>query len=80
MTIQAKLQAACDKIASFSERHAIDCVIDSARINADDSLTEGAITLDGYDNCFLDSLICLLSSRDVTPEVVAWFAAHGVVA
>jgi len=80
MTIQKKLQDACDAIVSFSERNEIDNVIDSARINADDSLVENAITQDGYDNCFVESLIMHLSSRDATPKVVAWFAQHGVVA
>lgn len=80
MTIQKKLQDACDAIALFSERMMIDSAIDSARINAEDSLAEGAITQDGYDNCFVESLVGFLSSRDAHPAVVAWFASHGVVA
>ena len=80
MTIQKKLQDACDAIVLFSERMMIDNVIDSARINADDSLVENAITAEGYDACFLESLIMHLSSRDANQEVVAWFAKHGVVA
>lgn len=80
MTTQKTLQSACDKIKSRDLREDVDMAIDSARINADDSLVEGAITADGYDTCFVDSLICHLSSRDANKTVVAWFAKHGVIA
>ena len=80
MTNQKELQAACDTLPTFKERHEIDAAIDNARINADDTLAEGAITQDGYEACFMESLIVFLGSRDASPKVVAWFAAHGVSA
>lgn len=78
MTTKKELQTACDKIKSRSLREAVDLLIDSARINAEDSLIEGAITMDGYEACFIDSLVCHLSSREASPKAVAWFAKHGV--
>lgn len=78
MTKQETLQAACDAIVAYPERLAIDALIDAARINADDALTEGTITLAGYEACFLESLLVLLSSRDACPAIVAWFADNGI--
>ena len=55
----------------------VDDVLDRARINADDSMSEGHSPSD-WDRIALESVACALSERDTPAKVAAWFAGRGV--
>lgn len=78
MVTARSLNAAADKIKKATLRHAVWHALGSAETNANDTLAEGAIAADEWETCFKDSLEVFLTSREATPEVIAWFDKRGV--
>jgi hypothetical protein len=72
------LLAACDKIKSRDNRLAVDNIIDSARINANDTIRDERLPLSDWDSMFTSTLASILSDGGHNRHVVAFFTTCGI--
>ena len=72
------LLTACDKIKSRDNRNAVDNIIDSARINANDTIRDERLPLSDWDNMFTSTLASILSDGGHNRHVVAFFTTRGI--
>jgi hypothetical protein len=72
------LLADCKKITSQKNRYLVDYVIDSARINADDTILEGNATESDWERLFIGTIGSQLSTGEYNRHVVGFFIKRGV--
>jgi len=73
-----KLIADCSNIESRSNRLAVDEIIDSARINANDTVRDEKLDLAEWDRLFTATLAGILSEGGRNHHVVAFFTKRGI--
>ena len=73
-----KLLDDCKKIASRENRDAVDYIIDSARINAEDTILEGNATESDWDRMFIGTIGSQLSTGEYNRHVLGFFTKRGV--
>lgn len=66
------------KIKSRDNRLAVDAIIDSARINANDTVRDEHLPLSDWDNMFTNTLASILSDGGHNRHVVAFFTTRGI--
>lgn len=72
------LLADCRKIESRINRDAVDEIIDSARINANDTVRDEKLSLNDWDSMFTATLASILSEGGRNHHVVAFFTKRGI--
>lgn len=72
------LNADASKIKSRDNRNAVDAIIDSARINANDTVRDEHLPLSDWDNMFTNTLASILSDAGHNRHVVAFFTTRGI--
>lgn len=72
------LNADAAKIKSRDNRLAVDTIIDSARINANDTVRDEHMPLSAWDGMFTATLGSILSDGGHNRHVVAFFTARGI--
>lgn len=72
------LNADASKIKSRDNRNAVDAIIDSARINANDTVRDERLPLSAWDNMFTNTLASILSDAGHNRHVVAFFTTRGI--
>lgn len=76
-----KLFAESDKVKNLANRETINSLIDSGRINANDTVfLEKAAPVEEWETIFKGSIGTLLASGSYNHRVVAWFAKRGIAA
>jgi hypothetical protein len=66
-------------IADRTTRDTVENLLDSGRVNADDTVyAEKAVPESEWFDMVKGSVTGLMACDEPTPEVVAWFAAHGI--
>jgi hypothetical protein len=73
-----KLLDDCKKINNQENRYAVDYIIDSARINADDTIIEGNATESDWDRLFVGTIGSQLSTGEYNHHVVKFFTNRGI--
>jgi hypothetical protein len=73
-----KLLADCSKIESRDNRLAVDEIIDSARINANDTVRDEKLPLADWDRFFTATLASILSEGGHNHHAVAFFTKRGI--
>ena len=73
-----KLLDDCKKINSTKNRYTVDYIIDSARINADDTILEGNATESEWDRMFIGTIGSQLSTGEYNHNVVKFFTSRGI--
>ena len=74
----ATLLAECKKIVSQKNRYLVDYIIDSARINADDTILEGNATESDWERLFIGTIGSQLSTGEYDRHVVGFFTKRGI--
>lgn len=72
------LNADAAKIKSRDNRMAVDAIIDSARINANDTVRDERLPLSDWDYMFTATIGSQLSSGQYNRHVVAFFTTRGI--
>ena len=72
------LNNACAKIKSRDNRWAVDAIIDSARINANDTISDDKRPESDWDYFFKATLASILSDGGHNRHVVAFFTTRGI--
>lgn len=72
------LLADCSKIKSRDNRRAVDEILDSARINANDTVRDEHLPESEWDRRFVGTLEGILADGGHTHHVVAFFTARGI--
>ena len=72
------LNADAAKIKSRDNRLAVDAIIDSARINANDTVRDERMDLSAWDGMFTATLASILSEGGHNRHVVAFFTTRGI--
>lgn len=72
------LNADAAKIKSLDNRHAVDAIIDSARINANDTIRDEHMPLSAWDGMFTNTLASILSDGGHNRHVVAFFTSREI--
>lgn len=81
MTMFKQLNAASRTIRSAGLQNEVDNLIDSGRINADDTVyAEKAAPESDWECVFVGTIASLLSSGEYSKACLRWFAKRGVSA
>lgn len=72
------LNADASKIKSRDNRLAVDAIIDSARINANDTVRDEHMPMSDWDHMFTATLASILSDGGHNRHVVAFFTTRGI--
>jgi len=70
--------AMASKIKSRDNRLAVDAIIDSARINANDTIRDEKLPLSDWDRMFTATLAGILSDGGHNRHVVQFFVSRGI--
>jgi len=70
--------SAASKIKSRDNRLAVDEIIDSARINANDTIRDERLPLSDWDHMFTATIGSILSEGRHNRHVVAFFTSRGI--
>ena len=68
----------CKKITSRENQSLVDYIIDSARINADDTIIEGNAPESEWDRLFIGTIGSQLSTGEYNHHVVKFFTKRGI--
>jgi hypothetical protein len=68
----------CKKITSRENQSLVDYIIDSARINADDTIIEGNASESEWDRLFIGTIGSQLSTGEYNHHVVKFFTKRNI--
>ena len=68
----------CKKITSQKNRYSVDYIIDSARINADDTIPDGDAPESEWSRLFTGTIGSQLSTGEYNSNVVSFFTKRGI--
>ena len=74
----AAFNAMASKIKSRDNRLAVDAIIDSARINANDTVRDEHLPESAWDGMFTATLASILSEGGHNRHVVGFFTTRGI--